>query len=594
MKKTIFTRKLPFVLAMGMAFGACDGKKGDDHTHVFDQKGRAAEYLKDGATCQHASEYYYSCACGEKGDEWYAYGGTISHHFTKKEVKDDALRFPASCVSAAKYYHSCSMCGAVGGSVFTHGEPDPDKHDFTEKNTNAQFLKSEPTETDAAQYYYSCADCGKKGEEWFSYGEPLRQYSPEEKIPYSPVSLTVTLYDAENSVYGFTYHTAQKPLRPVLKIAEGDSLDGELQMIDGEIKAESAYGKDVNSKNVSHKIYVVKIKAQLKKNTKYTYQVYDKYVKVGSEVATLTTKDTSSTSFTFAHVSDSQSSANSGANFRRVLTELSGKADFVVHTGDVVQYAMYEYEWDEMLHKSFSLLSAMPMMAVSGNHETGGYYGNTRETTKHFYYKVSESCKEQTGVYYTFVYGNVRFIMLDTNDLSGNRLSVDQYAWLESVLKANDSVWTVVGMHNPLYSVGKWGLDPSRNGVALGLRSQLGGLFYDYGVDIVLQGHDHCISKTYPLDGSGYADSDCVATDIDGVTYAQNPDGVYYLMNGPAGDQNRTPYASEKPAEYEYAVSGNQKSWAEFTVDGNKLTVSVKYYDTSVKTYYTWGIVKTA
>ena len=57
MKKTIFTRILPFVLAMGMAFGACDGKKGDDHTHVFDQKVRAVEYLKDGATCQHASEY---------------------------------------------------------------------------------------------------------------------------------------------------------------------------------------------------------------------------------------------------------------------------------------------------------------------------------------------------------------------------------------------------------------------------------------------------------------------------------------------------------------------------------------------------------
>ena len=151
-------------------------------------------------------------------------------------------------------------------------------------------------------------------------------------------------------------------------------------------------------------------------------------------------------------------------------------------------------------------------------------------------------------------------------------------------------------MHNPLYSVGKWGLDPSRNSVALGLQVQLGGLFYDYGVDLVLQGHDHCVSKTYPLDGSGYADKNYATTEIDGVTYAQNPDGVYYLMNGPAGDQNRSPYATETPAEYEYAVGGHQKSWAEITVDGNKLTVSVKYHNTSVKNYEgcTWGIVKTA
>ena len=36
-------------------------------------------------------------------------------------------------------------------------------------------------------------------------------------------SLTVSLYDTENSVYGFTYNTQSKPLRPVIQVSEGAS-----------------------------------------------------------------------------------------------------------------------------------------------------------------------------------------------------------------------------------------------------------------------------------------------------------------------------------------------------------------------------------
>lgn len=588
--RKILLKILPFVLAMGTAFSACDGgSEKPKHEHVFDKEIRSGEYLKEAATCLNPNVYYYACECGEHGEETYSWGGTLSHSYQEKTVKAEALKAAATCSSAAKYLHSCSMCGKVGGSIFLYGDPDPDNHDFSKQSTAAQYLKSEPTETDAAKYYYSCADCGAKGEETFSYGEPLRQYSPEEKIPFTPISLTVTLYDAENSVYGFTYHTAQKPLRPVLQIAEGESLEGEIQTFDGEVTAETTQGKSADNKNATNKIFVVKIKAQLKANTKYAYRVYDKYVQTGSEVATITTKDTKATKFTFAHLSDSQ--AASGDCFRSVLAEISGTADFVVHTGDVVQYAMYEYEWDEMLHKSFSYLSALPMMAVSGNHEVP-IYGDSRATIRHFHYDLAPSCDGGTGVYYTFVYGNTRFIMLNTNDRSGDKLSSAQLGWLESVLKKNDSFWTVVAMHNPLYSVGEWGSKPGKTAVTLALQGQLRKLFYEYGVDIVLQGHDHCVSKTYPLNASGSPDKVFSTTVIGGVTYAQNPDGVYYLMNGPAGDQNRNPYLTEIPAVYEYARGGNRRSWAEFAVDGNTLTVQVKYYENGVKTYYSWGVVK--
>ena len=40
---------------------------------------------------------------------------------------------------------------------------------------------------------------------------------------YKPTSLTVTMYDTESSVYGFTFNTQEKPLCPVIRIRkEGD------------------------------------------------------------------------------------------------------------------------------------------------------------------------------------------------------------------------------------------------------------------------------------------------------------------------------------------------------------------------------------
>ena len=148
-------------------------------------------------------------------------------------------------------------------------------------------------------------------------------------------------------------------------------------------------------------------------------------------------------------------------------------------------------------------------------------------------------------------------------------------------------------MHNPMYSIGKYGMDSSKNATCLALRAQLQGLFAQYGVDIVLQGHDHAISRTYPINGTGSAQEETWVTE-NGVNYSVDPSGVIYVMNGPAGDQSRSPYATDDTI-YAYQQSSKKCSWAEFEVDGNKITVTVKYTDGASETVYqTWGIKKTA
>ena len=266
----------------------------------------------------------------------------------------------------------------------------------------------------------------------------------------------------------------------------------------------------------------------------------------------------------------------------------------MIHTGDVVEYGKYESYWTEMLDKNFNYLSKLPIMAISGNHETT-YKNGAYETYKHFDYKMPEQYTD-LGFYYSFSYGGVKFIMLNTNRLfADNKLSADQYEWLESELKTKTEKWTVVCMHNPMYSVGKWGSDPTRNAISRALTAQLGGLFAEYKVDLVLQGHDHMVSRTHPIGTDGKPAEEKKETS-GGVEYTLNPDGVIYVMNGPAGDQKKDKSSIYPHDEslYDYAETSEESSWAEFEVSADSITVYVRNAGSgAVKTTHVWGIKKT-
>lgn len=593
--KRKLSRLLAFIICVASFLSVLTGcEKEAPHTeHVFDQQVTTQEYLKSSATCAEKAKYYYSCTCGEKDtSSFFSYGEKGEHNFSKTSVFQEA-----TCVEPDHYYKKCSVCGATDTVEYV-GETLLE-HKYTKMNPDYKYLKEEATATSSAVYYYSCTMCGGKGTQTFNYGKTLTEYQEEitDKTLYKPISVTVSLYDAQNSVYGFTFNTKKEPLRPVLQIQEGNSLTDECLEYGVSFSAETSYDDtgDAHTSNTKLDYCISKAEVELKPNTTYTYRLYDKYADVGTNSATITTKDASAEIFKFAHVSDSQT-ANKGNEtyFGQVLNRIiSDNNDFIVHTGDVVEWSKYEAYWDRMLDNNFAYLSQIPVQAISGNHETIYQYGS-KETFKHFNYKLPAQASVDKGLFYSFVYGDVKFIMLNTNDLSGNKFKDEQYNWLISELENNDCTWTVVALHNPLYSVGTYGSNPDRNQIALALRQQLQGIFAKYGVDIVLQGHDHCISRTYPIDGNGIAQAESMQTE-NGIEYSLNPQGTIYVMDGPATDQTRSPFASDNTL-YKYAQASQNRSWAEFTVSGNTLTVKVQHLksDLTADTYQTWGIRKTS
>ena len=576
---------ISMILLFVLLLSGCNSAKEEvpSHEHDFSQKKEAPEFLKSEATCTDFAEYYFSCSCGAKGEETFKGVTKLAHDFTKCVEDAKYLKDAGSCEKPPTYCCICSVCGRRSG-VHTFEGSVTVNHDYSVEDPHGRYIKTEATESAPATYYKSCK-CGAMGTESFSYGEVMREYSAEEKVYYKPTSLTLTLYDVEDRLYGITYNTQKRPLRPVIRVCEGNTMNDNYVEYPATVEEASSY----TDSDEKFTYYIVKAEIRMEDLKTYSYCAYDKYVKIGTEVATVTTKDLDSNSFTFVHVSDSQSDASVGGSyFGEVLSNVVGNADFIIHTGDVVENSKHESEWESMLDDNFDHLSSIPMMAISGNHETT-YKNGSNETYKHFNNQMPEQDSTSLGYFYSFVYGNTKFIMLNTNELSGsNYLKDDQYDWLIDQFENNDCTWTIVAMHNPMYSVGKYGSDPSRNAICLSLRRQLQDIFFEYGVDLVLQGHDHAISRTYPINGDG----DVIKedwTNVDGTKYSVDPTGVIYLMNGPAGPQSRAPYYSYDASKYEYAQTSHSRSWAEITVEDSVLTVTVRYYN---GVYQTWGIIK--
>ena len=95
--------------------------------------------------------------------------------------------------------------------------------------------------------------------------------------------------------------------------------------------------------------------------------------------------------------------------------------------------------------------------------------------------------------YFTFVKKNVRFFVLDSNQLDPK-----QRAWFDDALQHSDDQWRICFFHHPIYS------DGGRHGSDVSLRVLLEPLLVKYGVDVVFSGHDHVYERLKPQKGITY------------------------------------------------------------------------------------------
>lgn len=190
--------------------------------------------------------------------------------------------------------------------------------------------------------------------------------------------------------------------------------------------------------------------------------------------------------FSFAVYGDHRSGSGDELVHRHFVGKITeAKPDFVIHTGDIVVNAQRERHWRHFFSEAGPLVSQIPFMPSKGNHDES-------KTDRYEYFFPMNGKKS----YYTFDYGGVTFIALDSQ-INFRRGSL-QYRFLERTLQTKhpeDPI--IIYFHLPAVSFAAHGSDRM-------VRRHLVPLFSRYGVDVVFSGHDHGYQRSRTVDGVTY------------------------------------------------------------------------------------------
>ena len=196
--------------------------------------------------------------------------------------------------------------------------------------------------------------------------------------------------------------------------------------------------------------------------------------------------------------------------------------DTVIMLGDNMYGSQRPQDFvDKFEHPYKALLDAgVRFFAALGNHDD--------QTNRS--YKLFNMGGER---YYTYVKGNVRFFVLDSDLLDPKQL-----AWIETALRDSRDEWKICYFPPPLYSDGR------THGSQVDLRVVLEPLVIKYGVNVVFSGHDHVYERIKPQKG------------------------IYYFVSG-AGGQLRK--GDVKRSELTAAAFDQDQSFMLVEIDGRDL-----------------------
>ena len=289
--------------------------------------------------------------------------------------------------------------------------------------------------------------------------------------------------------------------------------------------------------------------------------------------------------------------------------KLNPNAEFIIHTGDMVQEGGNSEMWKMMLENTYNFFLSMPVAAISGNHDYWrGYLHDYRNILDHHYAINYPNQNTTNGIYYSFDCGPAHFTMLSSGDsMETDNLGVleSQLEWAINDIKTSDKKWKFVCVHNPFYSPGKYGCRSDLCTVALALREQFNKVFAESGVDMVFCGHDHVYAQTFPISADGEPihnyTYEIIESNGEKIKYIIDPIGPIHLESGCCGHQSR---GFENWIGEEYTRFFDQMSpmsyggvaYTSVSIDGDMLEVcfrEINVNDGSCIRQYIFGIKKT-
>jgi len=209
--------------------------------------------------------------------------------------------------------------------------------------------------------------------------------------------------------------------------------------------------------------------------------------------------------------------------------------DLYLHVGDMAYGSGTDTEFTDKFFAPYEkTLRHTVCWAILGNHE--GHTSSGESGTGPFYDAYICPTKGESGglasgreAYYSFDYGKVHFIGLNSHDLD-RRKSGAMAQWLKADLEATNAAWLVAYWHHPPYTKGSHDSDTEAQLVEM--REQIMPILESGGIDIVFTGHSHIYERSMLMDGA-YA----TPTTADGVVLDDGDgdpagDGAYQKSEG--------------------------------------------------------------
>jgi hypothetical protein len=295
--------------------------------------------------------------------------------------------------------------------------------------------------------------------------------------------------------FAVNWRTGQEVGRGMVEVAVAtdgpEFLLGEIRKIDA--KTEVFENQNRNEPLVKAAYHSALI-SDLEPNTMYVYRVGNgsENNAYWSEWFQFTTAGTDMEEpFSFIYFGDAQNNVKSlWSRVIRSSYRQFPQVDFLLHAGDLINTSDANLEWGEWFYAGSFIHATVPSMMTPGNHEyrNGGLSPLWRPQ---FTLPENGPIDELKETCYALDYQNMKLISIDAKGFDESFEAREaQIKWLDSVLRANTKKWTAITMHYPIFSTAE-GRDNKE------LREALKPLIDKYGVDLVLQGHDHTYARGY-------------------------------------------------------------------------------------------------
>ena len=278
-------------------------------------------------------------------------------------------------------------------------------------------------------------------------------------------------------------------------------------------------------------------------DTNYCYEVRAGETVLAGGLALHTAWTGNTRPLTIVALGDSGTGLPGQKRLRDVMLEQ--EFDVFLHLGDIAYTSGTYGQLEDYFFTIYrDILDVVPTFPTIGNHEYETEAGAPYVGVYYLFEQARRPADQER--YYSFDYGDVHFVSLDSNPEMLATVSAtatdDMVDWLTDDLAASTKPWKIAFFHHPMYT------SSSRTPSA-----DLGAKFLPVleagGIDLVLAGHVHNYERSVPLRGGAAA---------------SGTDAITYIVSGSGG----SPLDPTAPTDLFVATNGTDYTFLRFTIDG--------------------------